>query len=115
MSERFPIQNKVEEAISKQVDSLVGCKDTNLNTILKMTLLGGVDCIDDEEVKKVLSNILDANIKEARMIADEFQLGLDESGDIVFLNGIDEHERKKSEEDPGGVLPQSGGGESKIE
>ena len=39
----LPVKSLVEQAVNRQVNSLVGDKDMNLNTIVKMSLLSEID------------------------------------------------------------------------
>jgi hypothetical protein len=113
MSERFPVQSTVEQSISQQVNGLVGSNDINLNTIYKMSLLNAQGCVDISEMTEVLQKIREANLKEHELIQREYELTYDSAGEIVLVDDIDE--RKKSQKDTPDLLPESGGGEQKVE
>ena len=51
----FPISSVLEKSVSKQVNKIVGDKDTNLNTIVKMSLLND----GSEETLRDYNRLLD--------------------------------------------------------
>ena len=104
----FPVSNLVEQAVSTQVNSLIGTNDVNLNTIMKMSLLN----IDESKVNSVLSQMKANNDTEKYWIDREYGLTYDVGGNLVPVHGIDEAEEKGN---LGSIVPEPERSESKAE
>jgi hypothetical protein len=86
--ENFPITNIVEQAVGNQVNSLVGTKDTNLNTIVKMTLMNEIKPLQDNVVNDIINNIKSNNEVEKYFIEMEYGLTYDLSGNSIPVNNV---------------------------
>ena len=83
----FPVESIVDQAVKNQTNALVGTKDTNLNTIVKMSLMSEMSL---ENIKEVLIKIYDTNKAEDYWVRKEYELTLDLGGNIVsvpYTNG----------------------------
>ena len=60
----FPVDDILDQAISKSVNSLVGNNDVNLNTLLKMATLNEMNPLEPEKIESVLSAIKRSNMME---------------------------------------------------
>lgn len=114
----LPVESIVEQAVNRQVNSLVGNKDTNLNTIVKMSLLPEVS---ENEYQSILAKIKSNNILEQYYIEKEYDLTYDCAGnlceilrnntkDIIHvkcINGETTESQEKSTTDTGSILPES--------
>jgi hypothetical protein len=76
----LPVESIVEQAVNRQVNSLVGDKDMNLNTIVKMSLLPE---ISENEYQSILAKIKSNNVVEQYYIEKEFDLTYDCAGNLV--------------------------------
>ena len=85
------VSSLVEERIAKSVDKLLGNADTNLNTIVKMTMLN----YSPETKKKICEQIKQDNIMQAYLIDKEFQLTIDKDGNIADIYNPDREEESK--------------------
>lgn len=92
MTERFPVITAIEQAVNQKVDSLVGNKDTNLNTIVKMSVLK--DSVDRREIHYVLSKMAANNAMEKECIENEFELTYDMGGNLIPVNCIKNGEKE---------------------
>lgn len=84
--ERFPVVDVVEQAISNSVNAMVGNRDVNLNTIVKMAKLDEVKPIDENKKTEVIAAILNNNRIEQHFINLEYQLTMDNCGNLVYIN-----------------------------
>jgi hypothetical protein len=110
----LPVESLLEQAVNRQVNGLVGDKDTNLNTIVKMSLLPEIEA---NEYQSILAKIKSNNVVEQYYIEKEYDLTYDRAGNLVpvkndkipieCING----ETTKSKEEPstntGSILSQS--------
>ena len=103
----LPVESLVEQAVNKQVNKLVGNNDTNLNTIVKMSLLPEIDA---NEYQSILAKIKSNNVMEQYYIEKEYDLTYDCAGNLIPVKCINE-ETTKGEEKPstnsGSVVSQS--------
>lgn len=88
MSETFPVASVVEQSVNNQVNALVGNKDVNLNTIVKMSLLHELKPVPKEEMDDILSKIRANNELEHYYIQQEYGLTMDCGGNIISLDCI---------------------------
>ena len=95
----FPVADIVETAVSSQVNSLIGTNDTNLNTIVKMSLLN--TC-------QMLAN----NSMEKYWIDKEYGLTYDLAGNLIPVDSIHEAEE---ESNLGCIVSEPERSESKAE
>ena len=112
----LPIESIVEQAVNRQVNSLVGDKDTNLNTIVKMSLLPELDA---DEYQSILAKIKSNNQLEQYYIDKEYDLTYDCAGNLVpvfndkitvkCINGETTESQEKSTTDTGSILLKSEG------
>ena len=92
--EKYPISNVIEQTIQNQVNALVGNNDVNLNTIVKMSLMHemsqekGLSLIEEDEIKKVLNQIVSNNQVESYFISNEYELTYDMYGNLIPVNNI---------------------------
>jgi len=94
--ENFPVVSVVEQSVNNQVNALVGNKDTNLNTIVKMSIINEIKPIDDYKIQSVLYEIISNNALEKELIEREYALTIDSCGNLIYVDGI--YERKEGEE-----------------
>jgi hypothetical protein len=94
--DNFPVVSIVEQSVNNQVNALVGNKDTNLNTIVKMSLINEIKPIDDYKIQSVLYEIVSNNELEKELIEREYALTIDCCGNLIYVNGI--YEGKEGEE-----------------
>ena len=106
----LPIADFIEQAVSRQVNGLIGSADTNMNTIVKMALMHELRPIGEERVTTVLQTMTQNNRLEAAWYDREMGMTLDASGNIVSANGK-EGEDATSPTDSGGELSESRPGE----
>ena len=103
----LPVESVVEQAVNIQVNKLVGDKDTNLNTIVKMSLIPSAN---EGEYESILANIRNNNNMEQYFIEQEYQLTYDCAGNIIPVKCINNGETTKSQEksttDSGSILPE---------
>ena len=92
--ENFPVVSVVEQSVNNQVNALVGNKDINLNTIVKMAKINESKPIDDNKLYGVLGEIAINNELEKELIDKEYELTIDCCGNLIYVNGI--YERKES-------------------
>ena len=104
----FPVSDIVDKAVSNQVNSLIGTNDTNLNTILKMSLLN----TSEEKTKAVVSQMLANNMLEKYWIDKEYELTYDLAGNLIPVDTIDEAEK---EGNLGSIVSEPERSESKTE
>lgn len=84
MTERFPITSAVEQAVNNKIDSIMGNKDTNLNTLVKMSLME----VDTDEIQYVLKKMADSNAVEKYWTEKEYELTMDCCGNLIPVNSI---------------------------
>lgn len=84
----YPIASTVEQAINNQVNALVGNQDTNLNTIVKMSMMNDIYKVPDGEMKEILNRIASGNKMETYFIDKEYELTMDMSGNLIPINNI---------------------------
>ena len=104
----FAVANIVEQAVSTQVNALIGTNDVNLNTIMKMSLLN----INEDKVNSVLSQMKSNNDTERYWIDQEYCLTYDIAGNLIPVHGIDEAEEKGNS---GSIVPEPERSEPKAE
>ena len=110
----LPVESLLEQAVNRQVNGLVGDKDTNLNTIVKMSLLPEIEA---NEYQSILAKIKSNNVVEQYYIEKEYDLTYDCAGNLVpvsndkipvkCINGETTESQEKSATDIGGILPKS--------
>ena len=104
----FHVADIVETAVSSQVNSLIGTNDTNLNTIMKMSLLN----TGKDKVKSVVSQMLANNSLEKYWIDKEYGLTYDLAGNLIPVDSIHEAEE---ESNLGCIVSEPERSESKAE
>jgi len=92
--ENFPVVSIVEQSVNNQVNALVGNKDINLNTIVKIAKINEIKPIDNDKILNVLEEIAVNNELEKQLIEKEYELTIDCCGNLIYVNGI--YERKES-------------------
>jgi hypothetical protein len=99
----LPVENIVEKAVTNKVNKIVGESDTNLNSIVKMSLLNepqkGV-------YNAVLQNIYENNKIEQYYVEQEYQLTIDEKGNLIQVNSINDTEKQSKEEPSSNIASQ---------
>jgi hypothetical protein len=103
----LPVESIVEQAVTRQVNSLVGDKDMNLNTIVKMSLLPEINA---NEYQSILAKIKTNNVMEQYYIEKEYDLTYDCAGNLIPVKCINEKTTKsqeKSSTDFGSIVSQS--------
>ena len=98
----FPVESLVDQAVKNQTNALVGTKDTNLNTIVKMSLMSEMSL---ENIKEVLIKIYDTNKAEEYWVRKEYELTLDLGGNIVSVpntNGETQKDTIRVDDEPEG-------------
>ena len=103
----FPISSVLEKSVSKQVNKIVGDKDTNLNTIVKMSLLNDGSEETLRDYNRLLDKMRSNNEKEQYYIAQEYELTYDCGGNLVPVNNVVDiynGETEKRKTDIGSVL-----------
>ena len=102
----LPVESLLEQAVSRQVNNLI--TDTNLNTIVKMSLLPETQ---EGEYESILAKIKTNNLLEQYYIDQEYQLTYDCAGNIIPVkcinNGETTESQEKSTTDPRSILPES--------
>ena len=79
----FPVDDILDQAISKSVNSLVGNNDVNLNTLLKMATLNEMNPLEPEKIESVLTAIKRSNMMEHYWYCKEMSMTLDTGGNLV--------------------------------
>jgi hypothetical protein len=79
--ENYPVESCVEQSVNHQVNSLVGNNDTNLKTIVKMSLMEGQ--LDKTDLENVINKIKQNNKMESYYINQEYELTYDLSGNLI--------------------------------
>ena len=117
----LPVESLVEQAVNKQVNKLVGNNDTNLNTIVKMSLLPEIDV---NEYQSILAKIKSNNALEQYYIEKEYDLTYDCAGNLIpvtqptvpsanekipvkCINGETTESQEKPTTDTGSIIPKS--------
>jgi hypothetical protein len=103
----LPVESIVEQAVNRQVNSLVGDKDMNLNTIVKMSLLPE---ISENEYQTILAKIKTNNVVEQYYIEKEYDLTYDCAGNIIpvkCINGETTESQEKPSTNSGSIVSQS--------
>ena len=103
----LPVESLVEQAVNRQVNSLVGDKDMNLNTIVKMSLLPE---ISENEYQSILAKIKSNNVVEQYYIEKEYDLTYDCAGNLIPVKCINEEtttSKEKPSTDSGSVVSES--------
>jgi hypothetical protein len=107
----FPVCGVIEQAVNNQVNALIGNKDINLNTIVKMAKLNEMKPIPQEEMNSILEKIAMNNMLEKYYIDKEYELTYDRDGNLILLDDIID-ERKTGEKNTESVLSESKGSQS---
>ena len=105
----LPVESIVEQAVNRQVNGLVGDKDTNLNTIVKMSLLPNSE---DSDYQSILAKIKSNNLMEQHYIEKEYDLTYDCAGNLIpvkCINGETTESQEKPTTNIGSVVSQSEG------
>ena len=105
----LPVESLVEQAVNRQVNGLVGDKDTKLNTIVKMSLLPEYDA---NEYQSILAKIKSNNHMEQYYIEKEYDLTYDCAGNLIpvkCINGETTKSQEKPTTDTGSILSKSEG------
>ena len=109
----LPVESLLEQSVNRQVNNLVGDKDTNLNTIVKMSLLPEINA---NEYQSILANIKNNNTLEQYFIEKEYDLTYDCAGNLVLtkdkipvkcINEETTESEEKSTTNTGGIISQS--------
>jgi uncharacterized protein YacL (UPF0231 family) len=100
----FPVADVVEQAVSSQVNALVGNSDVNLNTILKMSLLNEIKPLGEDKINAVLQQMKSNNAYEKHLIEQDYLLTMDTKGNLIYANNI-KYERKE-EDNSGSIVPE---------
>jgi len=107
----FPVESIVDQAVKNQTNALVGTKDINLNTIIKMSIMSEMAHLEEDNIKEVLVKIYDANKAESYWIHKEYELTLDVAGNIVSLPNTNGETQKNTIR----VDDESEGSKAKLE
>lgn len=107
----FPVCGVIEQAVNNQVNALIGNKDINLNTIVKMAKLNEIKPLPQEEMNSILDKIAMNNKLEQYFVETEYEMTYDRDGNLILLSDIID-ERKTSEENTESILPESKGSQS---
>ena len=83
MSNSFTIESVVERSVNNSVSSLVGNNDTNLKTIVKMSIMKDMNRLDTEEMESLLQKLQENNAIEKYYIEREYGLTYDLCGNII--------------------------------
>ena len=81
--ENYPVESCVEQSVNHQVNSLVGNNDTNLKTIVKMSLTEEIGELDKTDLENIINKIKQNNKTESFYINKEYELTYDLSGNLV--------------------------------
>ena len=104
----LPVESLVEQSVNRQVNSLVGDKDTNLNTIVKMSLLPE---LETNEYQSILTKIKSNNQLEQYYIQKEYDLTYDSAGNLISVKDINNGKTTESQEkftaNSGSILSES--------
>ena len=92
----YPVQDALEQAVSRQVNALVGTSDVNLNTVVKMALMEERSQLNAKEMQEVLARISFNNQVEKYYIEKEYELTYDCGGNIVPVNSIETNGKEES-------------------
>ena len=65
---------------------MVGNNDINLNTIVKMSLLNEIKPLDTTKILSIIESIYDTNKMEDYFIKTEYELTVDSSGNVIYIN-----------------------------
>ena len=99
--DNLPVTDVIEQSIANNVNALVGNRDVNLNTIVKIAMMNEIKPLDATKVDNVLNSIYQNNQLEQFFINKEYQLTMDNSGNLIY---IDEEE---NQDNTGSKLPES--------
>ena len=80
----FPVADLVEQAVSNQVNAMIGTNNVNMNTIVKMSLLD----VSEDTIKSVVNKMLANNKMEKEWIDKEYALTYDIAGNLIPVNDI---------------------------
>ena len=97
----LPVQDIIEQSISNKVNGMVGNNDVNLNTIVKMSLLNEIKPLDKTKIDTIIGSIYDNNKIEDYYINNEYELTMDNSGNLIYIN------EEKDKNDTGDIIPKS--------
>jgi len=110
----LPVESLLEQSVNRQVNNLVGDRDTNLNTIVKMSLIPEINA---NEYQSILANIRNNNNMEQYFIEKEYELTYDCAGNLVpvekdkipikCINGETTESQEKSATNSRSILPES--------
>ena len=94
----FEVESILETMVKTQVNKMVGEKDVNFNTIVKMALLQDVakSNIDSDSI---LAKIKENNEMEKYLLEREFFLTYDNAGNIIEIPNIND-QTGQSEKQP---------------
>jgi len=93
----YQVANPIEQAVTNQVNALVGNNDVNLNTIVKMSLMDEILPVDEATKFDILERMRANNAMERFFVEKEYSLTYDLSGNIVPINNIDDEPEKVEE------------------
>jgi len=102
--ENYPVASVVEQAVNNQVNALVGNKDVNLNTIVKMSLMNEMNQIQIDEMNEILGRIYNNNKAEDFYIKKEYELTYDLAGNLIPVNDIDGQKITEITTNPSGII-----------
>jgi hypothetical protein len=95
----FEVESILETMVKTQVNKMVGEKDVNFNTIVKMALLQDIakSNIDSDAI---LAKIKENNEMEKYLLEKEFFLTYDNAGNIIEIPNIPNDQTRQSENQP---------------
>ena len=100
--DNFPVSDIIDQSISNRVNGMLGNRDVNLNTIVKISMLNEVKPIDKKIVNNVVSSIYENNKMEDFFINQEYELTMDNCGNLVYIEN-----EKEDKNDPGSIISES--------
>jgi len=88
MSESFPVESVIERSVNSSVNSLVGNNDTNLKTIVKMSLMSDMNKLNPSDIETIIQKIHENNEVEKYYIEKEYELTYDLCGNIIPVGNL---------------------------
>ena len=96
--EKFPVSDIIDQSISNRVSGMLGNRNVNFNTIVKMSMLK----LDEYVVDNMLSSICKNNKMEHFFNNQEYELTIDNCGNLVYIEN-----EKENKNDPASVISES--------
>ena len=100
--DNYPVSDIIDQSISNRVNGMLGNRDVNLNTIVKMSMINELNPLDECVVNNVLSSICKNNKIEDFFIHQEYELTIDNCGNLVYIKN-----EKEDKNDPESIIPES--------